>query len=82
MSCLNRCSIFQYDFEWKVADEPNRNFYGQNEIGNEAGRTDGSYHVWLPDGRLMTVTYFVDGDSGFVPKITFEKDANPFAGRR
>lgn len=32
----------------------------------------------FPDGRLMTVTYYVDGESGFVPKITFQDNANPF----
>lgn len=35
----------------------------------------GKYMVWLADGRLMTVEYEVDGDSGFKPKITFS-DAN------
>jgi hypothetical protein len=30
--------------------------------------------VLLPDGRLMTVSYYVDGESGFVPTITFEEN--------
>ncbi len=25
----------------------------------------------------MTVTYYVDGDSGFVPTVTFEENAQP-----
>ena len=73
--------ILQYDFNWKVEDPESKNFYGQNEVGNAAGRVDGSYHVWLPDGRLMTVTYYVDGESGFVPTITYQQTSNPF-GRR
>ena len=42
-----------------------------------AGRVDGSYSVWQPDGRLMTVTYYVDGDSGFVPTITYTDNYTP-----
>ncbi len=44
------------------------------------GRTDGMYQVWFEDGRLMTVTYYVDGDSGFVPVITWEENHQPNFG--
>lgn len=37
----------------------------------------GRYSVLLPDGRLMIVEYTA-GASGFVPKITFMENANPF----
>nr|CAD7443312.1 unnamed protein product [Timema bartmani]CAD7463280.1 unnamed protein product [Timema tahoe] len=67
-----------YDFEWKVDDSLSKNYYSQTESSNAVGRVDGSYQVLLADGRLMTVTYFVDGESGFVPKITYENNANPF----
>ena len=30
------------------------------------GRVDGSYSVLMADGRLMTVSYYVDGDSGSI----------------
>lgn len=40
----------------------------------------GKYSVWLPDGRLMTVEYNVEKESGFVPKITFADNANPLSG--
>ncbi|PSN36604.1 hypothetical protein C0J52_21293 [Blattella germanica] len=70
-----------YDFDWKVEDAEYKNYYGQNEVGTAAGRVDGSYYVWLPDGRLMTVTYYVDGESGFVPTITYSQNANPFGKR-
>ena len=42
-----------------------------------AGRVEGSYSVWQPDGRLMTVTYYVDGESGFVPTITYTDNYTP-----
>jgi len=64
-----------YGYNYEVNDPPNKSYYGHEENGNEAGRTEGKYFVWLADGRLMTVTYYVDGESGFVPKITFS-DAN------
>ncbi|KAK9512867.1 hypothetical protein O3M35_001187 [Rhynocoris fuscipes] len=66
-----------YEYSYKVEDAPTNLYFGANEAGNEAGRVDGSYYVWLPDGRLMTVTYYVDGESGFVPKITYQENANP-----
>ncbi len=47
------------------------------EIQNFQGRTEGSYQVWFEDGRLMTVTYHVEGDSGFVPVITWEDNHQP-----
>jgi len=60
-----------YDFQWEVNNEEYQNFYGHKEAAVD-GRVDGSYHVWLPNGRLMKVEYYVDGDSGFVPTITYE----------
>lgn len=39
-------------------------------------KVSGQYAVWLPDGRLMTVAYTVDGENGFQPKITFDTN-NP-----
>ncbi|CAL8071591.1 unnamed protein product [Orchesella dallaii] len=60
-----------YNYNWEVNDEESKSYYGHEEKGTEAGRTEGKYFVWLADGRLMTVEYYVDGESGFVPKITF-----------
>ncbi|XP_050536822.1 pro-resilin-like [Daktulosphaira vitifoliae] len=67
-----------YEYEYKVDDQPSGNYFGQNESGKDTGRVEGSYFVYLPDGRLMTVSYYIDGESGFVPKITFQDNANPF----
>lgn len=71
-----------YQFEYKVEDQPNTLYFGANESGNEAGKVEGKYYVLLPDGRLMTVNYYVDGESGFVPTISFEPNSNPFGKRR
>lgn len=57
-------------------NEEYQNYYGHQETADN-GRVDGSYHVWLPDGRLMRVQYYVDGDSGFVPTITYEDAYTP-----
>ncbi|RZF42587.1 hypothetical protein LSTR_LSTR001382 [Laodelphax striatellus] len=67
-----------YQYEYKVENQTQNLYFTKNEQGNEAGRVEGGYEVLLPDGRLMKVTYYVDGDSGFVPKIEFEENANPF----
>lgn len=71
-----------YEFEWKVSDPEAPEdglFFEQKETIKEdtPERTEGEYKVWLPDGRLMVVSYYVDGDSGFVPTITFEDDYVP-----
>lgn len=60
-------------------DEDSGNYYGHKEQA-ENGRVDGSYHVWLPSGRLMKVKYNVEGDSGYVPSFTFENDYTPTWG--
>merc|ERR1712236_187544 len=71
-----------YQFSNLVAEaeaDPNGVYWTQEEGAEESnpGRVEGSYSVWQPDGRLMTVTYYVDGDSGFVPTITYEDDYTP-----
>jgi hypothetical protein len=60
----------KYAFDWSVKDDYTYNNYGQYEKRDGAA-TDGSYHVLLPDGRTQTVTYYVNGDSGFVAEVTY-----------
>ncbi|XP_066262076.1 pro-resilin-like isoform X2 [Euwallacea similis] len=60
-----------YNYQYKVDSPQSRTLFGKSESGDSQGRVVGNYYVLLPDGRLMNVEYTVDGESGFVPKITF-----------
>jgi hypothetical protein len=63
-----------------VKDAEKQLFFDKNEAGTEQGTVSGKYSVWLADGRLMTVEYTVDKDSGYVPKVSFQENANPLQG--
>ncbi|XP_026327164.1 cuticle protein 21-like [Hyposmocoma kahamanoa] len=67
-----------YEYKYDVEDQEKSLYFGANEAGDAQGKVIGGYRVLLPDGRLMSVEYTVEGDSGFVPKISFEDNANPF----
>ncbi|XP_047478941.1 pro-resilin-like [Penaeus chinensis] len=64
----------KYDFEWAVKDDDSGNDFGHQE-SRDGDDTQGSYYVQLPDGRLQKVTYYVDGDSGYVADVTYEGEA-------
>jgi len=74
-----------YEFSNRVAEdnselEDDSGIYWTQDEGapeDNPGRVEGEYSVWLPDGRLMTVSYYVDGESGFVPTITYEDNYAP-----
>lgn len=55
-------------------------FFCEKKIGFSRHQVTGKYSVWLPDGRLMTVEYSVAKETGFVPKISFQDNANPLQG--
>ncbi|CAG4969577.1 unnamed protein product [Parnassius apollo] len=67
-----------YEYKYDVEDPEKTLYFGANESGDAQGKVVGGYRVLLPDGRLMNVEYTVEGESGFVPKISFENNANPF----
>ncbi|XP_042857111.1 pro-resilin-like [Penaeus japonicus] len=64
----------QYNFDWLVKDDYSGNDYGHQE-SRDGYNTQGTYYVQLPDGRLQKVTYYVDGDSGYVAEVSYEGEA-------
>ncbi|XP_037801499.1 pro-resilin-like [Penaeus monodon] len=64
----------KYDFNYAVNDPPSGNDFGHQE-SRDGDFTQGSYYVRLPDGRLQTVNYNVQGDSGFVAEVNYEGQA-------
>ncbi|XP_037802357.1 pro-resilin-like [Penaeus monodon] len=65
----------KYSFNWVVSDDSSSNEFGHQEA-RDGDHTQGSYYVQLPDGRLQTVTYFVDGDSGYVAEVNYEGEVS------
>ncbi|MCL4162914.1 UNVERIFIED_CONTAM: hypothetical protein GTU68_039375, partial [Idotea baltica] len=63
-----------YEFHYQVQDDSEELDFGHKEE-NSGGRVEGYYYVLLPDTRLQRVTYYVDGDSGFVADVSFEGSA-------
>ncbi|XP_068209949.1 pro-resilin-like isoform X5 [Palaemon carinicauda] len=61
----------KYSFNWAVDHDPSSNEFGHQE-SRDGDETQGSYYVELPDGRLQTVRYFVNGDSGYVAEVNHE----------
>ena len=64
----------KYSFNWAVSDDSSSNEFGHQEA-RDGDHTQGSYYVQLPDGRLQTVKYFVDGDSGYVAEVNYDGEA-------
>ncbi|XP_064122610.1 pro-resilin-like [Macrobrachium nipponense] len=65
----------KYSFNWAVDHDPSSNEFGHQET-RDGDDTQGSYYVQLPDGRLQSVKYFVDGDSGYVAEVNYEGSAS------
>ncbi|XP_064077112.1 uncharacterized protein LOC135194855 isoform X3 [Macrobrachium nipponense] len=69
----------KYDFNWSISheshnsDEEDPGGDQSLEFGHQETRlgdlTKGSYFLQLPGNRLVTVEYFVRGDSGFVARV-------------
>ncbi|XP_071541400.1 uncharacterized protein [Panulirus ornatus] len=64
----------QYNFNWAVQHGPSGNDFGHQEA-RDGDDTQGSYYVQLPDGRLQTVNYNVQGDSGYLAQVNYEGEA-------
>ncbi|CAG0899862.1 unnamed protein product [Cyprideis torosa] len=63
-----------YNFNWAVRDDETGIDMGHQEA-RDGDNTQGSYRVLLPDGRIQTVTYTVDGDSGYLANVQYEGEA-------
>lgn len=59
-----------YAYQYGVKDDYSGSNFAQNE-NRDGYATSGSYTVALPDGRLQTVTYTVNGDSGYVADVQY-----------
>merc|ERR1719318_503477 len=66
--------LADYSFEYGVADSISGSQFGDQE-SRSGGLTQGQYQVALPDGRLQTVTYTVDGPSGYVANVEYSGEA-------
>eukprot|EP00095_Tigriopus_kingsejongensis_P000664 maker-scaffold3473_size8515-snap-gene-0.1 protein:Tk00664 transcript:maker-scaffold3473_size8515-snap-gene-0.1-mRNA-1 annotation:"cuticle protein" len=64
----------QYQYAYAVKDEYSQLDFNANEE-REGYATSGSYQVLLPDGRTQTVTYSVNGDSGYVADVQYAGEA-------
>ena len=64
-------SVPDYSYGYGVSDPVSgvENTKQETRLGD---RTEGSYSTLLPDGRRQIVTYWVDGDSGYNAKVTYE----------
>ncbi|XP_063601170.1 pro-resilin-like [Penaeus indicus] len=65
----------KYSFNWAVSDDSSSNEFGHQEA-RDGDHIQGSYYVELPDGRLQTVKYFVNGDSGYVAEVNYEGEVS------
>ena len=60
-----------YAYQYGVNDGYSGAAFSQSENRDNAA-TSGSYSVNLPDGRVQTVTYTVNGDYGYVADVKYE----------
>merc|ERR1719266_1774668 len=63
-----------YNYVYAAADDYSGVNFGQSE-SRDGYATSGSYNVALPDGRIQTVTYRVDGDSGYIADVQYSGEA-------
>ena len=59
-----------YDYTYGVNDGYSGANFGASETRNGYA-TQGEYHVALPDGRLQTVTYTSDANTGYIADVKY-----------
>lgn len=68
-----------YAFGYSVKEPEYNKDFGHKE-SSDGKRVTGEYRVLLPDGRTQIVSYYVEGDSGFVADVRYEGQAGSYAG--
>ena len=63
-----------YDYTYGVNDGYSGANFGASESRNGYA-TQGEYHVALPDGRLQTVTYTADANTGYIADVKYTGEA-------
>ena len=63
-----------YDYTYGVNDGYSGANFGASETRNGYA-TQGQYHVALPDGRLQTVTYTADANTGYIADVKYTGEA-------
>ncbi|XP_066944327.1 pro-resilin-like [Macrobrachium rosenbergii] len=61
-----------YEYKYGVKDDLTGNDFGHEEA-RDGYLTNGQYFVLLPDGRIQTVQYTVNGDEGYVANVAYSK---------
>ncbi|XP_068213469.1 cuticle protein 7-like, partial [Palaemon carinicauda] len=64
----------KYNFNYGVADGYSGANFAHQE-SRDGYKTQGSYRVHLPDGRIQTVTYY-DNGGGLMAKVTYQGKAH------
>ncbi|XP_062551330.1 cuticle protein 19-like [Armigeres subalbatus] len=57
-----------YEFNYDIHDDHTGDVHGQKEV-REGDKTQGEYYLIDADGHKRTVTYHVDGKSGFIAQV-------------
>ena len=60
----------QYRYAYEVKDDYSGVNFGANEE-RDGYVASGQYNVLLPDGRVQTVSYSVNGDGGYVADVQY-----------
>ncbi|QQP51090.1 Uncharacterized protein FKW44_012316, partial [Caligus rogercresseyi] len=80
LPCTTPSPPTPYAYNYAVLDAESGNDFSAEEEGDETGSVLGQYKVLRADGIIMTVTYSVAGDSGFVADIATEAAPAPAYG--
>ncbi|XP_063601183.1 pro-resilin-like [Penaeus indicus] len=65
----------KYEFQYGVKDGYSGVDFAHGESHDE-DETQDFYTLQLPGGHLQRVTYYVDGDDGYVADVTYEGEAH------